>query len=74
VKYDYAWSFGKLHPDLVTAYYADTRLARAALREFGYEQVRGRVWAKSGSSAVDVDALRRSLAVEPAEIVPASSR
>ena len=42
VKWDHARSLGELRPDLVTAYYGNSRDAALRCGEHGYERVRGR--------------------------------
>ncbi|HEX5587769.1 MAG TPA: hypothetical protein VFZ17_10700, partial [Acidimicrobiia bacterium] len=74
VKWDYAWSLGKLQPDLVMGTYGDPEAAEADLRRYGYERVLRSVYVRSSSHDVDVAALRRALEQSPADITPATSR
>ncbi len=74
VKYDHAWSLGRLRPDLVTGMYGERRAAERALATYGYERVLDDVYVRAGATNVDVQALREHLREEPAGIVPAAFR
>ena len=52
-KWDYEYSIGRLRPDLIVQLWQPTREERAAIRGFGYHQLRRGIFVRADSVAVD---------------------
>jgi hypothetical protein len=61
-KWDYAYSIGRLRPDVVVSLWNATPDDRAALARWGYRSLGGDAYVRADSSLVDAAALSRRLA------------
>ena len=64
-KWDYAWSIGRLRPDLVADLARDTPAVDSQLRSWGYDELAPRVWARHDSDLVDRRGLIDELTANP---------
>ena len=64
-KWDYAYSIGRLRPDVVAQVYSPRRGTLKQINAWGYTEVAHRTFVRNGSDAVDAEGLRRALAGNP---------
>jgi hypothetical protein len=62
VKWDYAYSIGRLRPDIVTQLYAPTARDECNLRAWGYTQIAPELYVRAGAQIPRRAALARGIA------------
>lgn len=63
-KWDYAYSIGRLRPDVVAQLFGSAAVIRAQLKAWGYEPIAGRAWVRRDVPGIDRHRLSRFLAHE----------